>query len=364
MDKFDFGNYSSSIEEYVFNPNKGYVNASGETDARKQLSTPLEELKSFINDTIPVNTSNKAVQLVVDSGYVKYRTTSGATPTAIKTEQSDWNSNDNTSNAFIKNKPTIPTVNNATLTIQKNSATVSTFTANASSNVTANIKVPQVWSAKTSASSTGTFTASSTSQDFALETGAIIALELANAPTGTNQYLVLDSNDSKQISKKSGTLDPVTASDLSQYSVIILYYDDTYFVLVGGVGGVTVDSAMSSYSSNPVKNSVIKAYVDQNFGSVSTTISAGNTSCYMNFRNTKICPAINVEVRYWAEGSMGGYELKRLREGTDYTVTCTSSTAYKMETEATSFDLYVTLNSALSTTAYVVFSGNVLQNGM
>ena len=36
----------------------------------------------------------------------------------------------------------IPTVNNATLTIQKNGTTVNTFTANASSNVTANITVP------------------------------------------------------------------------------------------------------------------------------------------------------------------------------------------------------------------------------
>ena len=42
----------------------------------------------------------------------------------------------------LSNKPTIPTVNNATLTIQKNGSTVNTFTANASSNVTANITVP------------------------------------------------------------------------------------------------------------------------------------------------------------------------------------------------------------------------------
>ena len=42
----------------------------------------------------------------------------------------------------LSNKPTIPTVNNATLTIQKNSTDVATFTANASSNVTANISVP------------------------------------------------------------------------------------------------------------------------------------------------------------------------------------------------------------------------------
>lgn len=42
----------------------------------------------------------------------------------------------------LSNKPTIPTVNNATLTIQKNGSNVQTFTANASSNKTANIIVP------------------------------------------------------------------------------------------------------------------------------------------------------------------------------------------------------------------------------
>ena len=71
---------------------------------------------------------------------------------------SDWNANSGvaqilnkptlatvaTSGSYtdLSNKPTIPTVNNATLTIQKNGTTVNTFTANASSNVTANITVP------------------------------------------------------------------------------------------------------------------------------------------------------------------------------------------------------------------------------
>lgn len=42
----------------------------------------------------------------------------------------------------LSDKPTIPTVNNATLTIQKNGNNVQTFTANASSDKTANIIVP------------------------------------------------------------------------------------------------------------------------------------------------------------------------------------------------------------------------------
>ena len=41
----------------------------------------------------------------------------------------------------LSDKPTIPTVNNATLTIQKNGTNVQTFTANQSSNATANITV-------------------------------------------------------------------------------------------------------------------------------------------------------------------------------------------------------------------------------
>lgn len=42
----------------------------------------------------------------------------------------------------LSGTPTIPTVNNGTLTIQKNGTTVKTFTANSSTNVTANITVP------------------------------------------------------------------------------------------------------------------------------------------------------------------------------------------------------------------------------
>ena len=56
--------------------------------------------------------------------------------------QADWNQADSSADDYIKNKPTIPVVNNAKLTIQRNGTTVKTFTANASSNVTANITVP------------------------------------------------------------------------------------------------------------------------------------------------------------------------------------------------------------------------------
>ena len=54
----------------------------------------------------------------------------------------------------LSNKPTIPTVNNATLTIQKNGTNVQTFTANQSTDATANITVPTVNNTLTSTSKT------------------------------------------------------------------------------------------------------------------------------------------------------------------------------------------------------------------
>lgn len=49
----------------------------------------------------------------------------------------------------LSNKPTIPTVNDATLTIQKNGTNVQTFTANSSTNKTANIQVPNLQTSDT-----------------------------------------------------------------------------------------------------------------------------------------------------------------------------------------------------------------------
>ena len=91
---------------------------------------------------------NKPQNLVSDASYVhtdnNFTTTlknklDGIAAGAEVNVQSDWGQTDTTADDFIKNKPTIPTVNNATLTIQSNGTTVNTFTANASSNVTANI---------------------------------------------------------------------------------------------------------------------------------------------------------------------------------------------------------------------------------
>lgn len=71
---------------------------------------------------------------------------SGVTSSDVALAQSALQSGDNVSelvnDAGYITSASLPTVNDATLTIQKNGTSVGTFTANASSNVTANITVP------------------------------------------------------------------------------------------------------------------------------------------------------------------------------------------------------------------------------
>ena len=93
--------------------------------------------KITLNCTVTPPT--KTSDLTNDSGFIdntvnnltNYTKTSDLAEVALTGDYDD-----------LSNKPTIPTVNNATLTIQKNGTTVKTFTANASSDVTANITVP------------------------------------------------------------------------------------------------------------------------------------------------------------------------------------------------------------------------------
>lgn len=73
--------------------------------------------------------------------------------------QADWNESDTNSPAYINNKPTIPTVNDAALTIQKNWVAVGTFTANSATAVTANITVPNVINNVTSTSTSDALSA-------------------------------------------------------------------------------------------------------------------------------------------------------------------------------------------------------------
>ncbi len=146
----------------------------GTTTVAADAKTDTLELVAGSNVTLTPDATNDKVTIAATNTTYSDATTSahGLMSAADKTKlngiaagaevnvQADWEQTTTTADDYIKNKPTlaavatsgsyndlsnkptIPTVNNATLTIQKNGTTVKTFTANASSNVTANITVP------------------------------------------------------------------------------------------------------------------------------------------------------------------------------------------------------------------------------
>ena len=87
-------------------------------------------------------------------------------------------------------KSDIPTVNNATLTIQRNGTNVQTFTANQSTNATANITVPTAVSELTNDS--GYLTSSSNLDASKLTSGTV---DIARLPQGALERLVKVANE-------------------------------------------------------------------------------------------------------------------------------------------------------------------------
>lgn len=131
--------------------------------------------------TFTANQSGNATIALTDTTYSSKAAASGGTDVSLVTtgEKYTWNSKGNGTVTQVKvgstaynptsgvvSLPAYPTVNNGTLTIQKNGTNVQTFTANQSSNATANITVPTKVSELTNdsgyTSNTGTVTSVAT----------------------------------------------------------------------------------------------------------------------------------------------------------------------------------------------------------
>ena len=100
------------------------------------------------NITVPTKTSELTNNSGFITGYTETDPVFSASPAATITTQDidSWTAKSNFSGSYndLTDKPTIPTVNNATLTIQKNGTNVQTFTANSSTNKTANLEIPVI----------------------------------------------------------------------------------------------------------------------------------------------------------------------------------------------------------------------------
>lgn len=158
--------------------------------------------------------------------------------------QADWNETDSTSDAYIQNKPNIPIVNDATLTIQRNGTNVQTFTANASTNKTANILIPSGGYFGTCNNQTSnqkkTVTISS-AQNFELKVGTCIYVKFDanNTYTATaDAEVMLNVNSTGDITIRGGNtanaLKGTNTTMFGRINYINQYiYDGTYWVWCG-----------------------------------------------------------------------------------------------------------------------------------
>lgn len=149
------GRYDSTNKKIVLTLQNGNTIDIPVGDLIAGLQTEITSTNKLASDL--VDDTNQTHKFVTAAQITKLN---GIAAGAEVNVQSDWSVTDSSSDAFIKNKPTlatvatsgsyndlsnkptIPTVGNATLTIQKNGTNVQTFTANATSNKTANITVP------------------------------------------------------------------------------------------------------------------------------------------------------------------------------------------------------------------------------
>ena len=109
----------------------------GSTTVSADTSTDTLTLVAGSNITLtPDATKDEIIIAATDTKYSHPDTHAASMITGLATVATSGSYND------LSNKPTIPTVNNGTLTIQKNGTNVATFTANQSTAATANITVP------------------------------------------------------------------------------------------------------------------------------------------------------------------------------------------------------------------------------
>lgn len=123
---YTFNGAVSTIKDSNLTASRALIaNSSGKVAVSAVTSTELGYLDGVTS----------AIQTQLDGKVPTSRTINGkALSSNISLTASDVGA--------LPNTTTIPTVNNATLTIQKNGTSVATFTANSSTNVTANITVP------------------------------------------------------------------------------------------------------------------------------------------------------------------------------------------------------------------------------
>ena len=185
--------YSIRIERVDDGTNTGAtvkIYVDGTLVANETLTYPQDARRGRIGNSIRYtyrrnSTSPEGAGVAIDN----FKLTAGIAPSSV-VDVSLANLQRNNANllSFIKGK--VPTVNDGTLTIQKNGTNVATFTANQSTAATANITVPTAVSELTNDS--GYLTSSSNLDASKLTSGTV---DIARLPQGALERLIKVANE-------------------------------------------------------------------------------------------------------------------------------------------------------------------------
>ena len=271
---------------------------SGSTSGTGNVVTAVSASGSTVSATKGITaeeTKNKVTTV---------RATASATDTAYPSEKAVA-----TALAGKADSADIPTVNNATLTIQKNGSNVGTFTANAASPSTINITVPTTTSQLTNNS--GFITADDLPEDYVLTAatsdklggvksggditvatdGTVTVNSATNADKATTATNATNATKASQDASgnvitttyatktelSTGLADKANVDDLATVATSGSYNDLTNKPTIP-----TVDSALSSTSTNPVQNKVINTALA---GKLSTSGTAAKATADANGNN-------------------------------------------------------------------------------
>ena len=284
------------------------------THVELQLDHPVYYYKG---GSIRLWTSAQALATVATSGSYNDLTNKPTIPAAQV--NSDWNANSGV--AEILNKPTIPTVNDATLTINQNGVSAGTFTANASSNTTISL-TDTTYSAMTGATSGADGASGLVPKPSAGDQDKV----LSGAATWVAQPTVNDAT--LTIKQNTTTLGTFTANASTGTTVTISTPTRTtiYTSNTGQNGDFQTTSAMSNYDD------VEFTFRDGNNNYMTRTVPGDASSFVLDI----VHPGAN-NAAYW-------YMSRWTVSGTSLTAsaTCGRKIITSTISSATSKDVYIT----------------------
>lgn len=172
--------------------------------------------------------------------------------------QSDWSVTDTSSDAYIKNKPTIPTVGNGTIVVKQNGTGKGSFTTNQSSNTTIELTDTTYSAATTSAD--GLMSAADKSKvdllDLDTSDGTIFTVGSSSVTGG---YIELNNNDCSV--NIAGDNAYISASD-------------TIYITNNGEGGIHLNSDGGVY----VNGNELPSSFPKKISSTTTTININSST--------------------------------------------------------------------------------------